>query len=100
MTKHIVLISCLGVLAVGMASAQAGSVPDWFLSLSTTDPALLVGRGMAERTATPAEAPAQAKREAMRDLAMSLVCRLSAQIEDMQSDAPGAESPPTPARCD
>lgn len=92
MSKRFVLMSWIGVLAFGVVAARGESAPDWFLSLPAGDPAVLVGRGMAERTATPTDALAQAKREALRDLAMSLVCRICAQIEDVQSDAPGAES--------
>jgi len=93
MNKRFLLTGWLGVLSFCALTVRAASAPDWFLSLPAGDPALLVGRGMAERGASSAaEALAQAKREAMRDLAMSLVCRLSAQIEDVQSDAAGVES--------
>jgi hypothetical protein len=92
MSKHGVLLGCVSVLAASVVTARASSTPGWFLSLPAGDAARLVGRGMAERTASAAEALEQAKREAMRDLAMSLVCRLSARIEDVQSDAAGVES--------
>ncbi len=67
-------------------SASAQSLPSWYIA-PPEDPALVTGRGMAELgRGGEAAALEQAKREAMRDMAQSLLSRVTSEIIDHQEE--------------
>jgi len=76
----------VALLALCTQGVFGQTVPAWFTSLPE-DAAILVGRGAVERgRGGDAAALALAKREAMRDLATSLLCRLTTEIIDHQQE--------------